>query len=139
MNNVEKHTFQHLVSFAKFCFEVTPLLATCPSQMAGTDTSLVADVHQTERDASLVADARQSRGIGEQGADEPLSTSNPPGSRSDNSGSSSPHPPTFNPVLFDSSSVTSESEYTFDTHQIITDYLEKHFRVSHKGGTKPHA
>ena len=94
------------------------------------DTSLVAYVHQTGRDASLVADARQSRGIGEQGADEPLSTSNPPGSRSDNSGSSSSHPPTFNPVLFDPSSVTSESEYTFDTHQIITDYLEKHFRVS---------
>ena len=103
------------------------------------DTPLVADVHQMGRDASLVADARQSRGIGWQEADELLmSSSNPPGSQGDNSEDSNRHPPLFNPVLFDPSSVTSESEFTFDTHEIITEYLEKHFRTTHKAGAKPH-
>jgi len=46
------------------------------------------------RNASLVIDVHQSRGVGEQGADMPLSMSNPPGSWDENSKGSNHHPGT---------------------------------------------
>jgi len=94
------------------------------------DTPQVADAHQSGGNASLVADERQSRGIGEQGADVPLSTSNPPGSQDGNAEGSSRHSSEFSSSLFDPGTVTSESEYTFDTHEVITGYLETHFWTS---------
>ena len=33
-------------------------------------------------------------------------------------------------TVFDPNSLSSEDDFTFDTHQVIVDYLEKHFRTS---------
>ena len=77
---------------------------------------LAAHAHQLGNDSSLGAHVPQSRGVG-LGASVHHSSDNPLGE-----GGSQ-----YNE---EEASLTSEDDFTFVTHQVIVDYLEKHFRAS---------
>ena len=100
--------------------------------VTGDNTSSVADVHRSD-DSSMVADEHQSRGINRREADVlPLSV-NPLAANEEGKpeeDSSLVRKLLDSSVAFDPTAVAPSDELMFDTHQVITNYLEQHFRSS---------
>ena len=94
-------------------------------------TSSVADAHRSEN-SSLVADVHQSRGINGREADVlPLTVNSLATDEEEESGEDSAQVHKLDSsVAFDPAKVAPSDELMFDTHQVITNYLEQHFRSS---------
>ena len=100
-----------------------PVVPNHPSPISG-ESQLAANERQPGINASLGANAPQSRGVSLgasvlQSSGNPLGDGGPQYSVSEGA-----------TTIFDPDSLTSEDEFTFDTHQVIIDYLETHFRAS---------
>ena len=100
-----------------------PVVPNHPSPISG-ESQLAANERQPGINASLGANAPQSRGVSLgasvlQSSGNPLGDGGPQYSLSEGA-----------TTIFDPDSLTSEDEFTFDTHQVIIDYLETHFRAS---------
>ena len=89
----------------------------------------VADEHLCD-ELSLVADVHQSRVVNRRGADVPSSSVNPPATKDlDEVDGTQPQGRSVdNSVAFDPTAVAPSDEFVFDTHEVITNYVEKHFR-----------
>ena len=88
----------------------------------------VADEHLRDK-PSLVADVHQSKGVNGWGANVSSSLVNPPVTEDlDEVDGTQPQGRSVdNSVTFDPTAVARSDEFVFDTHEIITNYLEKHF------------
>ena len=95
------------------------------------NASQVADEHLPD-DPSLVADVHQSRGVNGRGADVPSLSVNPQATEdlAETDGVQIQGRSVDNSVAFDPAAVAPSDEFVFDTHEVITNYLEKHFRSS---------
>ena len=95
------------------------------------NVSQVADEHLRD-EPSLVADVHQSRGVNGRGAGVPSSSVNPPATEDlDKVDGTQPQGRSVdNSFTFDPTAVAPSDEFVFDTHEVITNYLEKHFRSS---------
>ena len=89
----------------------------------------VADEHPRD-EHSLVADVHQSRGVNRLGAGVPSSSVNPLATEDlDEVDGTQPQGRLVdNSFAFDPTAVTSTDEFVFDTHEVITNFREKHFR-----------
>ena len=92
-------------------------------------SQVVADEHQPEHSSLGTDVSHQSRGVSGLVADEHQSTVNPLVTRVHH-GAASEDPSQEKPQMFDPSSLSTSDNFTFETHEVITQYLETHFCLS---------
>ena len=100
--------------------------------MTRDNTSSVADAHRSEI-SSLVADVHQSRGINGREADAlPLTVNRPATNGVEESGKycAYVHKLLDSLVAFYPAAVALSDEFRLNTHLVINNYLEQHFRLS---------
>ena len=90
---------------------------------------MVADEHQPEHSSMDTNVSHQSRGVSEMVADEHQLTTNPLVT-GDYQGVASEDLSQEKLQMFDPSSLSTSDDFTFETHEVITQYLKTHFRSS---------
>ena len=88
------------------------------------DSQVVADEHQHEHSSLGTYVSHQSRGVSGLVADEHQSTVNPLVTRVHH-GAASEDPSQEKPQMFDPCSLSTSNDFTFETHEVITQYLEQ--------------